>query len=403
MIRIARACSVVGTLLFAASDGRAAPTTRVNDRGTHPATGLESANPAVRRDAIGKLVVGRDPSAVAQLALALDGDEDEAVRQAAASGLGELADRRGIGALRRCVQREQSQVVKRSCRVSLARLDPDAATSEQEAAAPAPTVPPPAAAAAAVAPAATPGAPAASSQFDLRLEVTAQDVTERPNHVYVELWSAIDKNTLALGYERAVAPHWSVAVEPEFTAESQSAAGLKASSVAVALAVRPHFYFLDRAPSGPYIAPFGAVGYFRATFDFPPEFPEADGKITGVVWAVGAGVGWSLVVNARAVFKLSAIFSYAKTAATSNMSGIEQSSSSASFNPLSRRASCSDGSREPDHGCAAVMKAVGSSAETSTRSLDRPGPSGPMDWIGARSRISSVAAPATSMRMAPLR
>jgi hypothetical protein len=334
MIRIARVCSVVGTLLFAASDGRAAPTTRASDRATRPATGLESADPAVRRDAIAKLVVSRDPTAVAQLALALEGDEDEGVRQAAASGLAELADRRGIGALRRCVQREQSQVVKRSCRVSLARLDPDAATIDPEPTAPAATAPAPAAAAGAVAPAATSGAPAASSQFDLRIEVTAQDVAERPNHAYVELWSAIDKDTLAVGFERAVAPHWSVAVEPALTAESQSAGGLKASSFAVALAIRPHFYFLERAPSGPYIAPFGAVGYFRATFDFPPEFPDADGKVSGVVWAVGAGVGWSLVVNARAVFKLSAVFSYAKTAATSSMSGVEQSSSSASFNPF---------------------------------------------------------------------
>ena len=164
--------------------------------------------------------------------------------------------------------------------------------------------------------------------------MSARDAAERPNHAYVELWSAIDKNTLSVGFERVIGPHWSVALEPALTAESQSAGGLKASSVAVALAVRPHFYFLDQAPSGPYIAPFGAVGYFRATFDFPPEFPDADGKVSGVVWAVGAGVGWSLVVNARAVFKLSAVFSYAKTAATSSMSGIEQSSSSASFNPF---------------------------------------------------------------------
>ena len=336
MIRLVCACSVVGILMFAAPAGRAAPT-KAGERTSRPPAGLESADPAVRRDAIGKLVSGRDPTAVAQLALALDGDEDEAVRQAAASGLGELADRRGVAALRRCVQREQSQVVKRSCRVSLARLDPDAATIDPEPKAPPPSVPSPAAAAGAVGPVSSstpPGTPAAGSQFELRVDVSAQDVAERPNHAYLELWSAIDKDTLALGYERAIAPQWSVAIEPALTAQSQSAGGLKASAVSVAVAVRPHFYFLDRAPSGPYIAPFGAVGYFRATFDFPPEFPDGDSKVSGVVWAVGAGVGWSLVVNARAVFKLSAIFSYAKTAATSSMSGVEQSSSSASFNPF---------------------------------------------------------------------
>ena len=334
MTRIARAWLVAGILLSGASAGRAAPTTRANDRASRPATGLESPDPAVRRDSIGKLVVSRDPTAVAQLALALDGDEDEGVRQAAASGLAELSDKRGIAALRRCVQRDRSQAVKRSCRVSLARLDPDAATIESEPAALMTTAPPPAAAPGASAPAAAPGTPAAGSQFDLRIDVTAKDAAERPNHAYIELWSAIDKSTLSVGFERVIAPHWSVALEPSLTAESQTAAGLKASSMSVALAVRPHFYFLDQAPSGPYIAPFGAVGYFRATFDFPPEFPDADGKVSGVVWAAGAGVGWSLVVNARAVFKVSAVFSYAKTAATSSMSGVEQSSSSASFNPF---------------------------------------------------------------------
>src|ERR1043165_3390203 len=132
MIRSACACLVMGSLLCAASSGRAAPTTRANDRATRPATGLESADPAVRRDSVGKLVVSRDPTAVAQLALALEGDEDEGVRQAAASGLAELSDKRGIPALRRCVQRDRSQAVKRSCRVSLARLDPDAAAIDSE-------------------------------------------------------------------------------------------------------------------------------------------------------------------------------------------------------------------------------------------------------------------------------
>src|SRR5215470_16172791 len=112
MIRLASACSVVGSLLFAVSDGRAAPMAGPNDRSSRPATGLESADPAVRRDAINKMVTDRDPTAVAQLALALEGDDDEAVRQAAASGLGELADKRGLGPLRRCLQLEQSQVVK---------------------------------------------------------------------------------------------------------------------------------------------------------------------------------------------------------------------------------------------------------------------------------------------------
>ncbi len=332
MIRVVSACSIAGSLLFAASDGRAAPTAGPNERSPRPAAGLESADPAVRRDAISKLVADRDPTAVAQLVLALEGDDDEAVRQAAASGLGELADKRGIGALRRCLQLEQSQAVKRSCRVSLARLDPEAVT----------TAPGPIGAASAAgaggpsteSPAATPGAPAAKSQLDLRINVTAQDAVERPNHVYIELWSAIDKNTLALGVERVVGPHWSVALEPQFSAESLSSGGTEVSAVAVALAVRPHFYFLQQAPSGPYIAPFAAVGYSRVTFDFPPEFPEADDKVSGTVWAVGAGVGWSLVVNARAVFKLSAVFSYAKTAATFGTSGVEQSSSSAAFSPF---------------------------------------------------------------------
>jgi hypothetical protein len=162
----------------------------------------------------------------------------------------------------------------------------------------------------------------------------AQDTAERPNHVYLELWSALDKNTLALGYERVIGPHWSMAAESQFSAQSESSNGVKVSAVAVALAVRPHFYFLQQAPSGPYVVPFGSVGYSRVTFDFPSGFPQANDKVTGTVWAVGAGVGWSLVVNARAVFKLSAVFSYAKAAATFGTSGVEQRSSAAAFSPF---------------------------------------------------------------------
>jgi hypothetical protein len=329
MVRITSVCLVVGSFCFAASQGRAAPTTKPNERSSRPASGLESADPAVRRNAINKLVTDRDPTAVA---LALEGDDDEAVRQAAASGLGELADKRGIAALRRCLQREPSQPVKRSCRVSLARLDPEVATMDPE---------PTGAASSATGPAATPVAPtpapsalAANTQLDLRINLTAEEAAQRPNHVYIELWSALDKNTLAVGFERVLGPRWSVALEPQFSAESQSSGGVKASAVSVALAVRPHFYFLQQAPSGPYVAPFGAVGYARATFDFPPDFPQADDKVSGTVWAVGVGVGWSLVVNARAVFKVSAVFSYAKTSATFGTSGVEQSSSSAAFHPF---------------------------------------------------------------------
>ena len=324
MIRVS-ACLIGGSLLFATADGRAAPA-RPSERSARASAGLESADPAARRDAIGKLVADRDPTAVAQLALALEGDDDEAVRQAAASGLGDLADKRGSSALKRCLQHEPSQAVKRSCRVSLARIDPNATAIAPEPAAAAPL--------SVVDPAPAPAAATSGSQLDLRIDVTAQDAAERPNHVYLELWSALDKNTLALGFERILGTHWSVALEPQFSAESQSSAGIKASAVAVALAVRPHYYFLQQAPSGPYISPFGAVGYSRVTFDFPPDFPATDDKVTGTVWAVGAGVGWSIAVNARAVFKLSAVFSYAKAAAAFGTSGMEQSATSASFTPF---------------------------------------------------------------------
>jgi hypothetical protein len=333
MIRVLSTCTVVGSFLIAVSAGHAAPAAKPGERSSRPAATLESADPAVRRDAISKLVSDRDPTAAAQLALALEGDDDESVRQAAASGLGDLADKRGTGALKRCLKMEPSQAVKRSCRVSLAKLDPQAATTEPEPAVTTST-------AGAMGTAAPPGAPAPSStavtgsQLDLRIDVTAQDAAARPNHIYVELWSAIDRNTLSVGFERVLGTHWSLALEPQFSAESQTSNGAKASAVAVALALRPHFYFLQQAPSGPYIAPFGAVGYSRVTFEFPDGFPDANEKVKGTVWAVGAGVGWSLAVNARAVFKLSAVFSYAKAAASFGTSGVESSSSSASFNPF---------------------------------------------------------------------
>jgi hypothetical protein len=122
-----------------------------------------------------------------------------------------------------------------------------------------------------------------------------------------------------------------VAVEPQVSAESESVAGAEASAWSVALAARPHFYFLQQAPSGPYVAPFAALGYSRVTFEFPGQ-PEE--KVSGTVWAVGAGVGWSLVLNARAVFKLSAVFSYSKASASFGSSGVDASSSEASFNPF---------------------------------------------------------------------
>ncbi|HEY6179822.1 MAG TPA: HEAT repeat domain-containing protein, partial [Kofleriaceae bacterium] len=128
MIRIVSACAVAGSLVLAMSSGRAAPP----KPGTRSTPGLESPDPAVRRDAVTRLVASRDPTAVAQLALALEGDDDETVRQAAASGLGDLADKRAIAALRRCLKLERSQLVKRSCRVSLGRVDPDAATTDVE-------------------------------------------------------------------------------------------------------------------------------------------------------------------------------------------------------------------------------------------------------------------------------
>src|SRR5215510_166923 len=171
MIRIVLACAVATSLVLASSSARAAPP-KPRARST-PA--LESADPAVRRDAITRLVASHDPTAVAQLALALDGDDDETVRQAAASGLGDLGDKRGVAALKRCLKSEQSQVVKRSCRVSLGRLDPDAATMDAEPPAAAPATgaalytPSPAPAAGAVGPAATAGTATASPALDLRI------------------------------------------------------------------------------------------------------------------------------------------------------------------------------------------------------------------------------------------
>src|SRR5262249_51738335 len=109
-----------------------------------------------------------------------------------------------------------------------------------------------------------------------------------------------------------------------------SAAGLMASTFGAALALRPHYYFLQQAPSGPYIAPFGSVGYYRVTADFG----QTKQVVSGTTWAVGAGVGWSLVVNARAVFKLSAVFAYARTAATFGSTGMAASSWAADFRPF---------------------------------------------------------------------
>ncbi|HEY6177931.1 MAG TPA: DUF3575 domain-containing protein, partial [Kofleriaceae bacterium] len=182
--------------------------------------------------------------------------------------------------------------------------------------------------------AATAGTATTSPPLDLRIDVTPADAAERPNHVYLELWSAIDKNTLALGFERVIDSHWTIALEPQFYAQSQSAGGAKASAVSVALAVRPSYYFLQHSPSGPYIAPFGLVGYSRVTLEVPPEFMQPNEKISGTVWAVGVGAGWSLVINARAVLKLSAVFSYSKVAASASTSGLDASSSSATFTPF---------------------------------------------------------------------
>jgi hypothetical protein len=170
--------------------------------------------------------------------------------------------------------------------------------------------------------------------MDLRIEVTAEDAAERPNHVYIDLVPAVDRNTLALGFERVVAPQWSIALEPQLSAESGGAGGAKWSTMAAALALRPHFYFLQQAPSGPYVAPYAAVGYYRVRIEFPPGFPQPEQVVSGAVWAVGAGVGWSLVVNARAVFKLSATFIYTKAAATVGPLGMTQSSWAAEFQPF---------------------------------------------------------------------
>jgi hypothetical protein len=127
---------------------------------------------------------------VAQLVLALEGDDDEAVRQTAASGLGELADKRGVGALRRCLQLEQSQVVKRSCRVSLARLDPTAATMGPE-----PTGA--ASAAGVVGP-----APASSARTFSRSSPTAEPGDQDP------LLDLLKRHVLSLGVVGTFAVRW---------------------------------------------------------------------------------------------------------------------------------------------------------------------------------------------------
>jgi hypothetical protein len=334
MIRISCASLLLAPILWTAEVAADPPSKAAGPRAS---AGLESGDPAVRRQAITKLVADRDPSAVALLSLALESDEAEAVRADAATGLGDLGDKRGAPALRRCLQVEPSQAVKRSCRVSLARLDPAATTATSP--------PPPIAPATSTAPDPSPTSTAppdgqaepprttsAQQQFDLRITVTAEDAAARPNQIYIDFVSAFDKNTLALGFERVIGPHWSIALEPQLSADSESAGTLKASAVGLGLALRPHFYFLEQAPSGPYIAPFGSVGYARATIE--PGGGEPKTVVSGTGWAVGAGVGWSLVLNARAVFKLSAVFAYAKTAAMINGTDAAASSTAATFRPF---------------------------------------------------------------------
>lgn len=337
-ICIFRVVSLLVAPILWTANVTADPSSTAGDRTHRAGTGLESGDPAVRRQTITKLVANRDPSAVAQLALALEGDDDESVRREAASGLGDLGDKRGTIALRRCLQVEPSQIVKRSCRVSLASVDPAAATADpsQPASAPASGTAPESSTTTTTSPLDGQAGPnqttAAHQPFDLRINVTAEDAAARPNHIYIELVSAVDKSTLALGGERVFSPKWSVAIEPQLAAESMSAGGLKVSAVSAALALRPHYYFLQQAPSGPYIAPFGSVGYYRVTTE--PGFDgEPNQVVSGSTWAVGAGVGWSLVVNARAVIKLSAVFAYARTAATIGPTGMALSSWAGNFLP----------------------------------------------------------------------
>jgi hypothetical protein len=338
MIRISHVLSLLVAPILWTAEVAADPANKPGDRAPRAGTGLESSNPAVRRQAITKLVADRDPSAVAQLSLALEGDDDEAVRREAAAGLGDLGDKRGTTALRRCLQVEPSQSVKRSCRVSLARLDPAATTADpsQPASAPTSGTAPEPSTTTTTSPSDAPPGPAhtspASQPFDLRIDVTAEDAAARPNHVYIEFISALDKNTLAPGFERILGPRWSLAIEPQLSGQSESVGGVMASTVGVALALRPHCYFLQQAPSGPYIAPFGSVGYSRATIELGPGQPNQ--VVSGTTWAVGAGVGWSLVVNARAVFKLSAVFAYARTAAKVSGSALAASSWAADFLPF---------------------------------------------------------------------
>ncbi|HEX2685973.1 MAG TPA: HEAT repeat domain-containing protein [Kofleriaceae bacterium] len=331
MIRTSQVVSLLVVPILWTAEVTAGPASKAGDRAPRAATGLSSDDASVRRQAITKLVVDRDPSAVAQLSLALESDSDEAVRQEAAAGLGDLGDRRGATALQRCLQVEPSQAVKRNCRVALAKLAPPAATADpsQPASAPAATTATTAPAPSTTTTTAPTGTTPASPQFDLRINVTPEDAAARPNHVYLELVSAAD-STLALGFERVVGPQWSLAIEPQLSAQSQSVSGLKASTFGAALAVRPHYYFLQQAPSGPYIAPLGSIGYYRVSV----EFGQSKQVVSGTTWAVGAGVGWSLVVNARAVFNLSAVFAYARTAATVSTTGMAESSWAADFRPF---------------------------------------------------------------------
>jgi hypothetical protein len=84
--------------------------------------------------------------------------------------------------------------------------------------------------------------------MDLRIDVSAQDAAERPNHVYIELASAIDKNTLVGIVERE--PQAAVLVEVgvaaveaagvvELAAQPVDAAVIVGGATAVALPRRP--------------------------------------------------------------------------------------------------------------------------------------------------------------------
>ncbi len=86
-IRISCVVSLLIVPILWTADVAAAPASKIADRASHAGTGLESGDPVIRRQAITKLVADRDPSAVAQLSLTLEGDDDESVRVEAAAGL----------------------------------------------------------------------------------------------------------------------------------------------------------------------------------------------------------------------------------------------------------------------------------------------------------------------------